>query len=67
VQETFYVVVGRVRLFLRDPAEEVSLEAGETFAIGPRRPHRVTNAGGTAATFLVIQRGEYDYIPLPPS
>ena len=67
VQETFYVVEGRVRLFLRDPAEEVSLGPGETLSIGPRRPHRVANAGETAATFLVIQRGEYDYIPLAPS
>ena len=65
VQETFYVVEGRVRLFLRDPAEEVSLGPGETFAIGPRRPHRVANAGEASATFLVIQRGPYDYIPLP--
>jgi mannose-6-phosphate isomerase-like protein (cupin superfamily) len=64
VQETFYVVEGRVRLFLRDPAEEVSLGPGETFSIGARRPHRVANAGETVATFLVIQRGAYDYIPL---
>jgi mannose-6-phosphate isomerase-like protein (cupin superfamily) len=67
VQETFYVVEGRVRLFLRDPAEEVSLGPGETLSIGPRRPYRVANAGETSATFLVIQRGEYDYIPLAPS
>jgi quercetin dioxygenase-like cupin family protein len=67
VQETFYVVEGQVRLSLRDPAEEVSLGPGETFAIGPRRPHRVSNAGEASATFLVIQRGQYDYIPLASS
>jgi mannose-6-phosphate isomerase-like protein (cupin superfamily) len=67
VQETFYVVEGMVRLFLREPAEEVRLGPGETFSIGARRPHRVTNAGETAATFLVIQRGVYDYIPLASS
>jgi mannose-6-phosphate isomerase-like protein (cupin superfamily) len=67
VEETFYVVEGSVRLSLRDPAEEVSLGPGGTLSIGPRRPHRVANAGATSATFLVIQRGEYDYIPLPSS
>ena len=67
VQETFYVVEGAVRLFLRDPDEDVRLGPGETFSIGARRPHRVTNAGESAATFLVIQRGTYDYVPLAPS
>jgi quercetin dioxygenase-like cupin family protein len=64
VQETFYVVEGSVRLTLRDPEDEVRLGPGETVSIGPQRPHRVANAGESAATFLVIQRGEYDYIPL---
>ena len=66
VQETFYVVEGTVRLTLREPDDEVRLGPGETFSIGPQRPHRVANAGESAATFLVIQRGEYDYIPLAP-
>ena len=66
IQDTFYVLEGRLRLFLRDPKEEVLLTSGETYSVRPRRPHLVTNAGQTSATFLVLQGiGEYDYVPLP--
>ena len=65
VQDTFYVLEGRLRLFLRDPKEDVTLAPGETYAVRPGRPHLVTNAGSTSATFLVLQGiGEYDYVPL---
>ena len=65
VQDTFYVLEGELRIFLQDPKEEVRLRPGETYAARPRRPHLVTNAGETSATFLVLQRiGEYDYVPL---
>jgi quercetin dioxygenase-like cupin family protein len=64
-QDTFYVLQGRIRLFLRDPKEEVKLGPGETYSVAPRRPHLVTNGGDTSATFLVLQGiGEYDYVPL---
>ena len=65
VQDTFYVLVGEIRLFLRDPKEEVRLKPGETYAVRAGRPHLVTNPGATSATFLVLQGiGEYDYVPL---
>jgi quercetin dioxygenase-like cupin family protein len=65
VQDTFYVLEGRLRLFLRDPKEEVQLGPGESFAVRAGRPHLVTNATATSATFLVLQGiGEYDYVPL---
>src|SRR2546422_1123179 len=65
VQDTFYVLEGRIRLFLRDPKEEVMLGPGETYAVRPRRPHLVTNAGRVSAVFLVLQgMGEYDFVPL---
>ena len=65
VQDTFYVLQGRLRLFLREPKEEVRLGPGETYAVRARRPHLVTNAGDTSAVFLVLQGiGEYDYVPL---
>jgi mannose-6-phosphate isomerase-like protein (cupin superfamily) len=64
-QDTFYVLEGRVRLFLHDPKEAVRLGPGETYTVRPGRPHLVTNAGKTSATFLVLQGvGEYDYVPL---
>jgi quercetin dioxygenase-like cupin family protein len=65
VQDTFYVLVGSLRLSLREPEEERYLGPGETYSVKPRRPHRVSNAGGSSATFLVLQGiGEYDYVPL---
>jgi quercetin dioxygenase-like cupin family protein len=65
VQDTFYVLEGRLRIFLRDPKEDVSLGPGETYAVRPGRAHLVTNAGATSATFLVLQGlGEYDFVPL---
>jgi quercetin dioxygenase-like cupin family protein len=65
IQDTFYVIEGRLRLFLREPKEEVQLDPGDTYSVKPRRPHLVTNGGSAAATFLVLQGiGEYDFVPL---
>lgn len=65
VRDTFYVLEGRLRIFLREPEEEVCLGPGEVYPVQARRPHLVTNGGEGSATFLVLQGiGEYDYVPL---
>ena len=65
IQDTFYVLQGRIRIFLRDPKEEIRLGPGETFSVKPKRPHLVINGGESSATFLVLQGiGEYDFVPL---
>ena len=65
IQDTFYVVEGQLRIFLRDPKEELRLAPGETYSVRAKRPHLVTNGGETAATFLILQGiGEYDFVPL---
>lgn len=65
VQDTFYVLEGRIRVFMRDPKEEVQLGPGETYSVPPRRPHLVVNGGERSATFLVLQGiGDYDFVPL---
>ena len=65
ISDTFYVLEGRMRLFLQDPKEKVELSPGQTYAVAPGRPHLVTNAGESSLTFLVLQGvGEYDYVPL---
>ena len=65
VQDTFYVLEGHVRIFLRDPKEEMSLLPGATCSVRPGRPHLVTNGSESNATFLVLQGiGEYDFIAL---
>jgi len=65
IQDTFYVLEGRLRIFLRDPKEEIRLEPGQIHVVRPGRAHLVTNAGDVSAVFLVLQGlGEYDYVPL---
>jgi quercetin dioxygenase-like cupin family protein len=64
VQDTFYVLQGHLRIFLRNPKEDIRLGPGETYSVTPRRPHLVTNAGEGSAVFLVLQAGEYDFVPL---
>ena len=65
VHDTFYVVVGSIRIFLQDPKEEVRLTPGQTFAVPAKRPHLITNAGDASAVFLVLQGiGDYDFVPL---
>jgi mannose-6-phosphate isomerase-like protein (cupin superfamily) len=65
IQDTFYVLEGSIRIFMRDPKEEVKLGVGETYVVKSRRPHLVINGGDRSATFLILQGvGEYDYVPL---
>jgi quercetin dioxygenase-like cupin family protein len=65
VQDTFYVIEGQIKIFLRDPDEQIVLGAGNTYSVKPQRPHLVRNAGQTSATFLILQGiGEYDYVPI---
>jgi len=65
VDDTFYVIAGNIRLFLREPDEDMRLAPGETYCVKAGRPHLVTNDGETSATFLILQGiGEYDYVPL---
>ena len=64
IQDTFYVLGGRIRIALQVPDEQVELGIGDSW--GPARagrPHLVTNAGSEAANFLVLQgMGDYDFI-----
>ena len=64
VQDTFFVIQGSLRIFLRDPKEDIRLAPGETYSAPPGRPHLVTNGGAGSAVFLVLQLGDYDFVPL---
>ncbi len=67
VSDTFYVLEGRMRLFLQNPKQEVNLKPGEVYVLEPKRPHLVTNGGEKSLTLLVLQGvGEYDFVPLLP-
>lgn len=65
VGDTFYVLEGTIRIFMREPKEDVVLTVGQSYALAAKRPHLVTNAGQSSATFLILQGvGEYDFVPL---
>jgi mannose-6-phosphate isomerase-like protein (cupin superfamily) len=65
ISDTFFVLAGSIRIALQDPREEVRLTPGQSFAVAPKRPHLVTNAGDASAVFLVLQGlGDYDFVPL---
>ncbi len=65
VDDTFYVLNGRIRVSMREPDEDVVLGPGETRTVGRLRPHSVANAGPDSATFLILQGiGQYDYVPV---
>ena len=67
IQDTFYVLEECIRIFLRDPKEELRLNPGDTYSVPPRRPHLVINGGDASATLLVLQGiGDYDFVPLVP-
>ncbi len=65
VDDTFYVLEGRVRVALRDPDQDVLLERGQSWGSVPHgRPHEVSNAGQSRAVVLVMQGfGVYDFLP----
>ncbi len=48
-QDTFYVINGTIRIFMREPEEQVCLTVGETCSVRPGPPHLVANAGDTSA------------------
>ena len=51
VQDTFYVISGRLRIFLREPKEDIRLSPGDTYSVKARRPHLVTNGGTVPLRF----------------
>jgi mannose-6-phosphate isomerase-like protein (cupin superfamily) len=65
INDTFYVLEGSIRIFMREPKEEIRLNVGNTYTVTAPRPHLVINGGERSATFLILQGvGEYDYVPL---
>ena len=62
-QDTFYVLEGALRIFLREPDDMVLLAAGQTYSVPAGRAHRVTNAGTGCATFFILQGvGQHDFV-----
>jgi mannose-6-phosphate isomerase-like protein (cupin superfamily) len=65
VEDTFYVLSGRIQITLQLPDQQIELGVGESWGpVRRRRPHLVTNAGTDSVSFLVLQGiGDYDFVP----
>ena len=65
IKDTFYVLEGELKIYLRRPKETKHLSRSECYVVEAKRPHLVVNSGSESATFLVLQGiGEYDYVPI---
>lgn len=67
ITDTTYCIGGAVQIEMIDPPERVLLAVGESHAVQPGRPHRITASGDGACRFLLIQGvGTYDRHPIEP-
>lgn len=62
--DIFYCLEGALRIEAASPTEIFRLEPGQSAEIGSKRPHMVINEGDGACRFLLVQRGEVDFIPV---
>ena len=64
VTETIFCSEGPIQVETRAPDEARILAPGDTIAITPGQPHRVSGVDGGRCKFLIIQGvGNYDFIP----
>jgi len=62
VLENVICLKGEIELQLKSPKETILLRVGERYSIDQEVKHRLVNRGNIEATYLLIQRGEYDFI-----
>jgi quercetin dioxygenase-like cupin family protein len=67
ITDTAYCLEGVVRVEMLEPAEYVLLAPGQSHAIPPNRPHKLTPEGDQPCRFLLVQGvGKYDRHPIDP-
>src|SRR5690348_1533171 len=67
ITDTTYCIGGTVQVEMLDPPERILLAVGESHAVTPKRPHRITPHGSSPCRFLLIQGvGAYDRHPIQP-
>ena len=67
ITDTTYCLGGTVQIEMLDPSERILLAVGESHAVPPNRPHKITPNGDSPCRFLLIQGvGEYDRHPIDP-
>lgn len=64
ITDTFFCMEGPMLVTTRDPDARHVLHPGNTLAVGPGVPHRVTGVDDGACRFMIVQGvGTYDYVP----
>ncbi|HKA45573.1 MAG TPA: cupin domain-containing protein [Burkholderiales bacterium] len=67
ITDTTYCIEGTVQIESLGPSERVFLAAGQSHAVPPDRPHRITPHGSHPCRFLLVQGvGKYDRHPIDP-
>jgi quercetin dioxygenase-like cupin family protein len=67
ITDTTYCLAGTVQVEMLDPPEQVLLGVGDSHAVPPNRPHKITPHGDAPCRFLLVQGvGEYDRHPMDP-
>ena len=65
ITDTTYCIGGTVQIEMLDPPERILLAVGDSHAVTPKRPHRITPSGDAPCRFLLIQGvGAYDRHPI---
>jgi quercetin dioxygenase-like cupin family protein len=54
---------GIIELQCNNPELIIRLRPGERKKINPMHEHRLVNLGKTEATYLLVQSGNYDFVP----
>src|SRR5207247_10524707 len=54
IQDTFYIIEGQLRLFLREPKEEVLLGPVDSYSVATMLHHLVTHMWYPSITFMYI-------------
>jgi mannose-6-phosphate isomerase-like protein (cupin superfamily) len=64
VDDVFYCLSGGIKVALRAPEEEISLEPGQSCRVPSGRVHRAVNSKPGLSRYLLVQGpGAYDFVP----
>jgi len=65
ITDTFFCMRGPMQVETRNPPAVRRLEPGQTCAVPPGVPHRVSGIDGGPCKFMIVQGvGTYDFVPV---
>lgn len=68
ISDTTFCLEGTVQIEMLAPPQRLLLQVGQSQAIPPHRPHRITAYGDRSCRMLLVQGvGKYDRHPVDPS